>query len=216
MSQKSSSGVAPQLINLTTRDAATMQQISTLLGIANTMLGVMGAMGGPTPEGITNDMKNTFGVAASSAEQTFDNVCKRLDKILAENDRWSDAFMRRVEQAMQDTHDANMAFAAAQKTAVERVHAPHFQYRPNVQRTRDGFWMAYLGDLSFPDGCIIGIGKTPQEAIDAFDGMFKGTLTPEMQKICAQRLYFLEHGINSEAPEEQQNEQPEEPNDSPS
>lgn len=213
MSQKSQ--VAPQLINLTTRDAATMQQISTLLGIANTMLGVMGAMGGPTPEGITNDMKNTFGVAASSAEQTFDNVCKRLDKILAENDRWSDSFMKRVEQAVQETHDANMAFHAAQKLAVERVHTPHFQYRPSVQRTRDGFWMAYLGDLNFPDGCVIGIGKTPQEAIDAFDGMFAGNLTPEMQKICQQRLYFLEHGMNP--PQESQNEeQPEDPNDSPS
>lgn len=200
---------APALISIASRDHATAQQVSVLLSVAHSMLSSMGQI---------SQLENSEKLAEAriAAETTFTNACERLDKMIAEAGRWDDAFMRRVEKSLQETHDANMATHIAQKKAVEECTTPHFQYRPAVARLKSGNWIAYLGNLSNPESCITGVGPNPQAAIEAFDGMFKGIISPYMQAYLAARLNevggYVAPAEETEQPiEEQEPEEPGEP-----
>jgi hypothetical protein len=43
-------------------------------------------------------------------------------------------------------------------------------------KLEDQTWVAILGDLQFPDNCIVGSGKSPAEALMAWDMVFTGRM----------------------------------------
>jgi hypothetical protein len=168
-------------------DAVTNAQVVTLLN----MIGMLTPMlispnenipGKSAPEGCVTD----------SAAATFINVCNRLDEIIADKKRWDTSFQETCEMRATTIHLQNMEVLKAQQEAAAEVSSPHFRYRPNVS-VAPGGWMAYVGHPETPN-VILGLGRTPDEAIKNFDLVFKGTVPPYMVAWLMAREQAIEAG----------------------
>ena len=96
-----------------------------------------------------------------------------MQKIMNEDARWNDDFQRKVEKDYNDLHDLQMDAIAKQKAAADEVTSPHFRYRPELHRMRDGRWMALIGDTDHLEFAIYGIGTSAQQALEEFDSVFE-------------------------------------------
>lgn len=107
-----------------------------------------------------------------AVENTLRAACERMEKILNDDARWSDDFQRKIEKEYDDLHAQQMATIAAQRAAAAELTTPHFRYRPDLHRLRDGRWMAILGDTEKLEFAIYGIGESAQQAVEEFDCAF--------------------------------------------
>ena len=105
-------------------------------------------------------------------ENTLRNACERMDKILTNDSLWNDEFQRKVEKEYEELHRLQMETIERQKAAAAEVTSPHFRYRPELQKLRNGQWMAILGDAQQLEFAIYGIGDSAQQAMEEFDHVF--------------------------------------------
>jgi hypothetical protein len=127
--------------------------------------------------------------ARIALENTLIKACDRLDKILEDDRRWSLEYQMNLEAEFHKSHAQNLNLLESQATAAAEVASPHFQYRPRIAKSQDGtVWMAILGDENDISRCIIGLGRTPEEALAEFDKKFQGKeLSPEVDAFLKQR-----------------------------
>ncbi|HSX11621.1 MAG TPA: hypothetical protein VLF94_07905 [Chlamydiales bacterium] len=167
-------------------DAVTNAQVVTLLNIVGMLLPLL-----TKPEETIPGKSNPDGNVSDSAAATFISVCNRLDEIVADKSRWNLEFQKNLEQKAEVIHQQNLGVLRTQQAAAAEVISPHFRYRPNVARSPDGGWMAYLGDPTTTN-VILGLGRSPNEAVLNFDSIFKGTVPPYMVEWLAAREQALE------------------------
>lgn len=129
-----------------------------------------------------------------AVENTLRAACERMEKILNDDARWSDSFQRKIEKEYDDLHAVQMSAVAAQQAAAAELVTPHFRYRPDLKRLRDGRWMALLGDESHLEFAIYGIGETAQQAIEEFDSVFLQGVPLSVAQWAAKREADIEAG----------------------
>jgi len=113
--------------------------------------------------------------ARIALENTLITACARLDKILIDDRRWSIEYQMGLENEFKKSHASNLAFLESQQKASEEVASPHFQHRPRLAKSEDGqLWVAIMGDEKDLDNAVLGIGRTPEEALAEFDKNFQG------------------------------------------
>ena len=172
--------------NLPHPDAVTNNQIDGLLRVINTMTGCLSVS---RPTGLEQCEPTVVGEDKAAVQTTLWAACAQLQNIIKDPGRWNMTFQKTLEDRAESLFKRQEDFLNAQIAAAQEVSKPHFKYRPTMKRMDGGNWICFVGDLTKPQEgeCIIGIGKTPAEAVNAFDENFYGTITPYMQQWLAQR-----------------------------
>lgn len=111
------------------------------------------------------------GEARTAAENTFIALCERLDKLVADETRWSMSGTTNFYDELAETQKAQQEFLSTQTAAASLVLRPSYIHRPTLMRDDTHFY-AVWGDSTVVGGAIIGIGGTPNEALADFDRAF--------------------------------------------
>jgi hypothetical protein len=109
--------------------------------------------------------------ARLAAEATFMGLCDRLDKIVADEARWSMTGTASFHDELIETQKAQQEFLSTQTAAASIVLRPSYIHRPTLMRDETNFY-AVWGDSTTPGGSIIGVGATPNAALADFDAAF--------------------------------------------
>jgi hypothetical protein len=109
--------------------------------------------------------------ARLAAEATFMGLCDRLDKIVADEARWSMTGTSNFYDELAETQKAQQEFLSTQTAAASIVLRPSYIHRPTLMRDDTNFY-AVWGDSTIPGGAIIGVGATPNAALADFDAAF--------------------------------------------
>jgi hypothetical protein len=160
-----------QQVPMRPREIVTAQQVSTILSVIGQLYPYV------TSDTRIDEPSRVDGGAVAAASVTLANACDRLDAILADTTRWAMDAQDGLEESLKKMYVANTAFLDQQRVASASVVKPSFRFRPSLLRIEGG-WTAILGDARNLDACIIGIGTSPQAAIDDFDEKFLG-LSPD-------------------------------------
>lgn len=119
------------------------------------------------------------GGVKGAIEATMINVCNRLDSILADESRWTLQDRDTLEKKMMKSFEASADLFEKQRALAKEANTPHHKYLPALIRIRPGLWMAIKGSLENIDAGIVGLGESPQAALDCFDACFEGKLSQE-------------------------------------
>jgi hypothetical protein len=166
-------------IQLQMRELATQHQVNTLLGMMGMLITAANTKQHNleyNESSIPSEGKGLPGEALIAAENTFINVCERLDSILGDANRWDTTFQQKVEKDYHEAIKLNLEGMAAQKNAAVEIASPHARMNPTLVKLRTGDWAAFVGRLEHPSS-IVGIGATPEACLHAFDEAFAGRLT---------------------------------------
>jgi hypothetical protein len=109
--------------------------------------------------------------AKLAAEATFLGLCDRLDKIIADEARWSMIATTNFYDELVETQKAQREFLSTQTAAASLVLRPSYIHRPTLMRDETHFY-AVWGDSTKAGGSIIGVGATPNAALIDFDAAF--------------------------------------------
>jgi predicted RNase H-like HicB family nuclease len=182
---------SPMPMNLPHPDAVTGEQINTLLRVISCMEGYLLSPHRDV-ERIPGDT-NPDGGVADSAAATVINACNALDNLISDKTRWSMEFQKKIESRVDEIHQEQLAFLKAQTAAANFVSLPQFRFRPTLNRADEHTWVAYIGELETPH-VILGLGKTPEEALASFDQIFRGTVSPSMLEWALAREKAINEG----------------------
>jgi hypothetical protein len=134
--------------------------------------------------------------ARIALENTLIKACNRLDEILSDDRRWSVDYQMALEDEFKKSHAQNLRYVEAHASAAEEVASPHYQHRPKLAKSADGkMWVAILGDERDLNNALVGIGRTPEEALAEFDKNFQGKEnSPEVIAFLKQRAEQTNYG----------------------
>jgi hypothetical protein len=162
-------------VNIPNREVISQLQMQNLLSAINTITSCL-AHTAPHEEG--NDAPR-YVEAAIAAENSLINTCERLDKILAEDDRWSITGLKVLEEKLGALYDANRRLLEVRSAVEQQTQCPHMKYKPTLMRMGDG-WAAIYGSPDFLDKSLVGYGDTPEKAFKCFDLLFDGTVSTDL------------------------------------
>jgi hypothetical protein len=115
-----------------------------------------------------------------AVETTVINLCSRLDDILAEPHRWDMDAQNTLESTLVECYKQNTRMLSAQAAGYEEIVSPHHRLKPALVKMGND-WIAFCGDLNNIDNVIIGIGTYPEQAVRAFDELFRGGVPEHMK-----------------------------------
>ncbi len=170
----------PKTVQLPSRESVSAMQITSLLN----MLTIVGNYS------IHAQMSETEGGAQDggvkcAVESTIINLCNRLDEVLAEHGRFDLSNQDSLENHLGDTYKMNTRMLLAQAIAYEEIISPHHKLKPHIVKLGPGNWLAFAGDINNLDNAICGMGAYPEQAIQAFDELFKGKLPEHLKEWAA-------------------------------
>jgi hypothetical protein len=126
--------------------------------------------------------KKIDGGVALSASLSFINVCSRIDAILEDKSRWDTSAHDKLYDAIAAVQKAQVDYLTAQADGAKMQQRPSVQFKPTIANDGTQF-IAFYGDIEKRGYAIIGVGETPQRALDDFDQRF--LKTPQEQIIMA-------------------------------
>jgi hypothetical protein len=178
--------MAAEKPNLPHPDAVTNNQIEGLLRVHAAMTSALAYV---RPGGDATLEPALSGESKAAVEVVLWRVCDQLERIVTDPNRWNTTFQKGLELRAESLFKQQQEFLAAQIAASQEVSKPHFKYRPEMKKLQGGGWICFVGDIEKPEegNCIIGVGQTPAEAVEAFDEQFHGRITPYMKKWLAER-----------------------------
>lgn len=118
--------------------------------------------------------KKLDGGVALSASMTFMSVCDRIDAILKDQTRWDTSAHDKLYDAIAAVQKAQVDYLTAQADIVKMQARPSIQFKPLIANDGEHI-IAYYGDITRNGYAIIGVGRTPQEALEDFDRAFLKT-----------------------------------------
>jgi hypothetical protein len=184
----------PPPVTLSNRCVETGNQIQNVLqimGMTSASLATFKRQG-YTEEKEQHPLKMSEGEIA--LEKTLWAACARMEKILEDDSRWDDTFQRKIEREYDELHKLQMEAIEQQKKAANEVTSPHFRYRPDLKRLKNGQWMAILGDDTQLEFAVYGIGDSAQMALEEFDNVFIKGVPMSVFKYALQREAALDSG----------------------
>ncbi len=110
--------------------------------------------------------------AEIAAENTFIKVLETFDALLTDTTRWNLETQKDLANRFKAAHDLNLKYLAEQARFAADMNTPHFKYKPNLMRLRDGRVLAIVGNVDDLDNAICGVGASAQEALKLFDETF--------------------------------------------
>lgn len=152
-----------------TKEAVTEAQILPILATLQTLTPLL-----LRPHHEVEYPANADGGALTAVGLAVIKACARLEAIFEDSERYSFADTKKFFETLQQSQEAQLAFLQAQKLASDEVRRPSFQHRPTLA-VHEGGYVAYWGDVTVAGGAIIGMGKTPAEALLDFDRAFERT-----------------------------------------
>jgi hypothetical protein len=197
-------------INIPERQLTTSQQVNTLLGVASHFWAMLNAP--QMPDDTLPRVGTVQGESRLAAETTFIKTCEALQLILDEKPRWDFSFQQSLEKDYAEAMSLNKDFLVAQRHAARENASPHNRRSPVLHKLTDGTWMAILGNLMDMENAIIGVGKCPQEALEAFDLMFNGEVPDSVTEFINKYTYETnEQNQNMDGSGNQQTQNPPSP-----
>src|SRR6266540_4259033 len=184
-------------VQLPSRESVTEHQIIMLLNMINVLSPFI--LGQRTYSEFVEPAKLDGG-AACSASVTFINVCNRLDDLLEDETRWNISSHDDLYAHIAQVQAAQVHFLHEQAEAVRSTRRPSFQLRPTLANDGEKF-LAFFGDLNRPGHAVIGIGRTPNEALKDFDLAFDRA-AGEQVILAAEAQGIHIDGVAGEAPSE--------------
>ena len=184
----------PTPVTLPLREQTTANQVGTILGIVGMSITAMGFAMRDREElesAIPTEGKRLPGEALIAAENTFIKAFARLDTILEDGSRWGSNFQDKLEADYHKAYAENIAFLTAQRKSAEEISSPHARLNPQLAKLKSGDWVVMTGNDPGAADAIIGIGPTPDAAIQAFDDAFHGILSPYTEE------WMKKHGIET-------------------
>lgn len=183
-------GTKAKPLTFPNRDNVTQQQLSSLLSIMQ-----MSGQALIVPWGSPHEDPPKLTLEAKiAAENLFISVCEKIEEIIKDEGRWDFAIQQKLEDQFQKIYQLNLAALQAsydaetqRKQLADELSTPHARYRPALARTLDGFYVAFLGNLDDSDGAIFGMGGTPKEALEKFDAVFNGQISPMQAELVKTR-----------------------------
>ena len=172
----------------------------------------------PVPEGESPRLGSEVRL---SAESTFIKACEQLGDLMTDNQRWGFDFQLDIEKDYREAIALNREYLQAQKKHAQEMASPHFRVQPQLLKLTTGDWMAILGSIDNIDNSVVGVGKCPQEALEAFDKMFSGEIPDSVQQFLDKHTYETNEEPKMDPGTNQPTENPprtgeDDPGDSPS
>ncbi len=167
-----------------TREAVTRMQLEMLQTVINTLNPFI--LGESRRSFFMMEEEQTprkiDGGAAASAVVTFNNICERIDAILADQSRWDTSAHDKLYNSIAAVQKAQVEYLTAQAEGQKVLARPSVQFHPTVANDGSQF-ICFYGDINKPGYAVIGVGNTPAEAMESFDRAF--SKTPQEQIIMA-------------------------------
>lgn len=188
-----------QQIHLSARELTNQQQLQSLLGVAGFMhMALHTSTHDEEGEPIARPAIPESGIAA---ENCFIKACEAIEKIVTDPARWGTEFQSKVEADYSRAMQLNLEYIQANRDAAAERATPHaaFEKQLKFARMEDGSHVAFIGDPRQPNNGVFGVGRSPQEALDAFDTAFRGVIA-ESTKAWAEAESAKEQAKESEPP----------------
>lgn len=177
----------------------TTNQLQNLLQIGAFALHALMRPGGSQHETSIPGVQPGFPKEAEiAAENTFIKVMANFDAILDDSARWSLAKQQALEADFMKAHALNMAYLEEQAEFARTMNAPHFRFKPQLLRLRDGRMLALLGSVDDLDNSIVGVGASAGEALKQFDETFNAGVPSDVMDWAKRREADLEAGKTPE------------------
>lgn len=169
-----------QQINLPSRELTTHQQLSSLLNVAGFCWSALqgppkfALEGGSVP---TEVPEKTEGWVA--AENLFIKTCSAIEKIVDDAQRFDFSFQQKIEEDYKTAMQLNLEYIKANRDAAVEAASPHAVCNPALVRLQNGDYAAVLGNPASAADSLVGTGRSPREALEAFDIAFNGIITTQ-------------------------------------
>lgn len=117
------------------------------------------------------------GGALAAATASLVGALGRLDVMLADPERWSLSYIVRSEHVTEMLMHANAVGAIEHAKTQAFLRLPHIHLQPTLTKIY-GMYVAVLGDIKNE---VLGVGATPEQALDAFNAVVFGKSTAAEQ-----------------------------------
>lgn len=203
-------------IPIPSREQVTNLQVSTLLSSLSTILPYYRRNGGWKDDDDDSPRVNrTDGGAAMAMENTIINIFDRLDEIMTDQTRWGMDSTNTLEKHLAMLYTEHAKTLKLQQQQLYELARPSNRHNPSMFRLRDGSWLAILGRIEDIDNAIVGVGGSPEQALEAFDEMFKGRIPSHLVAWMAARDEAIENNLQPPTKEQYEKELDQRRNQSP-
>jgi hypothetical protein len=166
-------------VTLPSRESINAMQITNLLNIFSLLTAYLVQAKLTDAESDYHGGKQDGGVKCA-VETTVINLCSRLDEALTEPGRWDLHAQNNLESTLIECYKQNTRMLRAQADGYEEIVSPHHRLKPMLVKMGND-WIAFCGDINNIDNAIVGIGTYPEQAIKAFDELFRGGVPEHMK-----------------------------------
>lgn len=182
-------------IPIPSREQVTNLQVSTLLGSLATILPFYRRGSRWDSDDDSGSVSRTDGGAQMAMEVTIVNICDRLDSIVTDKDRWSMEATNDLERHLAMLYTEHAKTLKLQQQQLYHMARPSSRHNPALLRLRDGSWLAILGRIEDIDNAIVGVGGSPEQALEAFDEMFNGKIPSHLEAWMAVRNEAINNNL---------------------
>jgi len=178
-------------------EATNANQIQNLLNIGSFALH---ALLRPEPHGnsIPGTRADFSKNAELAAEKTFIKVLDTFNQLLFDRERWSMEPQRKLAARFDEAHSLNLKYLESQAEFARLMTTPHFRFKPQILRLKDGRMLAMLGHVDDLDNAICGVGATVEAALAAFDNTCANGVPATIAEYMQKREADLEAGKTPE------------------
>lgn len=194
-------------IPIPSREQVTNLQVSTLLSSLATILPYYRRSGGWKDDDDDSPRTHrTDGGAQMAMENTIVNICDRLDEIMTDQTRWGMESTNTLEKHLAMLYTEHAKTLKLQQQQLYELARPSNRHNPSMFRLRDGSWLAILGRIEDIDNAIVGVGGSPEQALEAFDEMFKGRIPSHLVAWMAARDEAINNNLQPPTKEQYEKE----------
>lgn len=205
-------------IPIPSREQVTNLQVSTLLSSLATLLPFYRRGSRWDSDDDSATVSRIDGGAQMAMETTIVNICDRLDSIVTDQGRWSMEATNNLERHLAMLYTEHAKTLKLQQQQLYYMARPSSRHNPAMLRLRDGSWLAILGRIEDIDNAIVGIGGSPEQALEAFDEMFKGKIPSHLEAWMAVRDEAIQNNLQpptkeqyDQAMDQRRNQSPDKP-----
>lgn len=182
-------------IPIPSREQVTNLQVSTLLSSLATLLPFYRKSSAWNADDDSARVDRVDGGAQMAMELSIVNICDRLDSIVTDQSRWSMAATNELERHLAMLYTEHAKTLKLQQQQLYYMARPSSRHNPAMLRLKDGSWLAILGRIEDIDNAIVGVGGSPEQALEAFDEMFNGKIPSHLEAWMAMREEAIQNNL---------------------
>ena len=102
------------------------------------------------------------------------STLQRLERIINDDSRWDTSQISGRDQSVNELIESQKAMVKSQHSVQIRANRPSSILKPKIGINAQGIWMAMHETPGVQLEPIVGLGTTPEQAMDNFDRVFRG------------------------------------------